>query len=288
VAIAQSILFLDDRLHSSVAGSSIAAVLSTADGNMHNVRDANLLTSWKPADSAGANEFIRADLGDTAQLGTAGDTAYCCVAYDPRSIDQTTIILQYDNTDNSSFAGATGAGTFTIPLNHVLPTCQWLSFTVPTPAKRHWRLMQRFADRGGTGRTIRIYSWALFAASGVLNLDTGHRKPGPAAGNYSQDALTGIAATPAGILSTNDFGYPVQQIDFGVPPTSSALWQQVRNGLGIGDVNNRALFVQFEGLRNEAQANFFLARAAGRDVQTARGKLERYAFSLQLETEAFV
>lgn len=288
MAIAKTILFLDDRLHSSVATSDIAAASSTAQGSRHNVRDANFLTYWKPNDSPGTDEIIRADFGDTAQLGAAAATAYMCLAYDPRSIDQSKIWLQYDTADSSTFSSPVSHGSFAIPTTHLYPTCQWISFTVPTPAKRHWRLVQTSADRGGGTRTIRLYYWAAFAISGVLNLDTDFEKPGPAPGRYGQTGLTGLAATPAGISTSNAFGAPVQSFDIGVSSASAALWEQVRNALATADVNGRAFFVQYEGLRNEALSNFYLCRSGSPSFDATRRPIERFDFSIPFVTEASI
>jgi hypothetical protein len=288
MAIAKTILFLEDQLHSSNAVSEIEAVSNTHKGNMHNVRDSNYLTYWKPLDDLVTNAHIRADFVAIDAISVDFETVYCCIAYDPRNVDQTDIILQYDSADNPSFAGATGAGTFTIDTTDEYPTCQWLSFTMPSPSKRYWRLMQRFAARSGAGRTIPIFYWGMYGPGHVLDLDTAGNKPGPGAGRHDFLGSGHGVAGPGGVLAVNDPGRSQQRFEITVTPANATIFEKLRDAILKGDVLGRSFFVQFEGLRNEAEANFQLCRIDAASWDTMRGKMGSYEITLPLLTEAFV
>jgi hypothetical protein len=287
VAIVKTMLFLEDQLHSSVDGAEIEAASNTHKGNMHNVRDANYLTFWKPLDDLVTNAAVRADFQDGTVIAQADETFYAAVAYDPRNTDQTTIIVQYDATDNPSFVGATSYGIFTVNSAH-LPTCQWMPLVMPNPAKRYWRLMQRVTDRSGAGRTIPIFYWAMMGPAHVVDLDTEGNKPGPGAGAHGFVGSAGISEGPAASAIANDVGYSRQRFDVTVRPANTTLFEKIRDGLKTGDLMNRAIFVQFEGLRNDAEPNFQLCRVDTPRLETARGLIEKYEITIPLITEAFV
>jgi hypothetical protein len=287
MAIVETILFLDDRLHATISTAEIEAVSSTHKGNMHNVRDANLLTYWKPNNDLVSNANIRADFTSGDNIATASQEMYMAVAYDPRNIDQTTIILQYDSADDPSFSGATGAATLVIDTTDQYPTCQWTSFSMPSPSKRYWRLMQRFADRSGAGRTIPIFYWGVYGPSDLTNLDTDGRKQGPGAGGHGFLGSAGVLHGPAGLANATSPGYPRQTFDVTLR-TDSSHFETIRDGLLTGDLMHRGFFVQYEGLRNEAQANFNLCRVNHARFEALRGYMTSYELTIPFVTEAFV
>jgi hypothetical protein len=102
----ETIAFLDDRFHSSVAAASIYAASSTANGyHADCVRETDWKTAWKPSEGS-SDQYLTLDLGSTTAIGTTGQTAYFCIAYDARGVDQNIISLRSDGTDDPA------AGTF--------------------------------------------------------------------------------------------------------------------------------------------------------------------------------
>ena len=289
MANAQTLLFLSNQLSSKISSAEIEAVAAgTESGNMHFIRDANFVTWWKPPNDLVNNHSIRADFQDGNLIGAAGETCYWGIAYDPRNIDQTTIILQYDSADNPSFSGATSYVIISSghSSGYQYPTCQWQPFVMPTPAKRYWRVQQRISDRAGSGRTIKLFYWAMCGPNHIVDIDAGSYGPG-----LSRSGLLGsgqMSVGPGSVMSFNNPSISQQTFDITVTPSNTSMFNKIRDGLYNGDLLERAFFVQYEGLRNEAETNFFLCRIDRSQWDALKNVDDTYEITLPLITEAFL
>jgi len=279
----EAYLFMDDQFHSSNTTAEVDGYTGSNENGWagENVREAEFGTGWKPANDT-SDHAIRLDFNNTTTLGAAGTTAYVAIAYDARLAEQTTIWLQYDSADSSGFAGATLAVAFTVDTTR--PLCQWSSFTVPTPAKRYWRLMERNADRGGGTRTIPIFNWAMYSAAGVYRIGTDYATDttGPGALNQVHQIQAVMGAT--NVRHTNMIARPQQEFEITFRPASLALWQDLRDAVYDLDGPKRAFYVRFAGLRNPVQ-EFFMVRMVNERVSTFHKQADQYDVTINLVTE---
>lgn len=282
---AQTILFLNDKMNPAVATTSIYGASSTAAGyNTENVRDADYATAWKPNDGT-ADEYIQADGGSATWLGVDAETVYCAVAYDARGVDQNTIDVWVDAADNPVGTFATLRTTFT--LNKTEPTVDYGSFTAGSGGRRYYRLKQLNAGRGGGTKTVKIYWFGLFRASGVYNIDTGYIADAPGQGEFVQAFNVGVMETAGGAIFTNRNASSFQSVDLTFQPATKTLWEVLRDQFHSISGPHRAFAFQYEGLRNAAKANFQIVRLHGMQWAARRNYRDVYDTTMRLRTEAW-
>lgn len=280
----EAILFMDDKFHSSNTTAEVDGYTGSNENGYagDNVREVEFGTAWKPADDS-SDHAIRLDFNNTTTLGTAGTTGYCCIAYDARVAEQNTILLQYDSADSSGFAGATTLSTFT--LNKARPSCQFASFTIPTPAKRYYRLLERNADRAGGTKTVKIFNWGMFAGAGGFRIGTDYGLDTTGPGDLDHVSDVQAILTEAQCRFTNRMGFPKQEVELSFRPASLALWEALRDKVYGLDGPRRAFYAQFDGLRNPAQQDFFMVRMVGERATGSRNDRDQYEVTVLLETE---
>jgi hypothetical protein len=286
---ADLIFFFNDRGHISQA-TSILTASNTAPGYaVNNARMADLGSAWKPPDSAATDEYLMFDGGVTTWLGsTPGDKVYTCVAYDARNAVQGLLSVQQDNADNPAGAFATNRASFT--LNKTEVSCQWATFPLSNPARRYYRLYQYAGSGGrsaGNTTTAKILYWAMFGAADVMEQSLDF--PANAEGPYTirQTDRVGMIRTAGAVPLSNIYARTGQRFTVGFRPGQDTLFAEITNQLFAVSGRARAIFIQKEGVRNPAQANFFLARLT-EDWTGSLSYRTNYEMSLEFETEAWV
>lgn len=288
---AQTILFFGDLLHHSNTGVTMTASATETGYAIANVRDTNLLTSWKAPDHASTAYTINIDGATTGWLGAAGDTAYIAVAYDSRNNEQDRFKLEYDTTDNPAFPVPTSVTTIDLTKNGSAVQCQYAAFTIPGTAKRYWRLTLDGAERSeAAGDNVpKIYSLSMFDKDTVFKLGTS-----PYAGDDAgRGAITpisraGLARTAVGSIASNKFAEYGLRFETNFQPASSTLWTAIRDQLASQGGPNRANYIQYEGLKNSAQSHFFMCRLGSNDYSGRREYIDDYESGLVWETEPWL
>lgn len=256
----ETILFIDNLVDESIAASSIVSASATDDGyHRDNVRRTDFGTAWKAMDSFTANSEIVLDLGSISALGASGATAYFVVAYDPRGSNQANVHLQVNTNDDADFTDEVGVLSMAIP-DFTEPTSNWASFTVPTPAKRFYRIKQAFADGD---KRLRIFAWGMYAAAGVTRVGVDYVSDTTGPGAFRQRARISSIEALGGQGYVNRVARPQQEVEMRFDPGSAALWEAVRDKLHGLDGSARAVFAQFDGLRNPAKPDFGMLRMTG-------------------------
>lgn len=285
-------LFFGDRCHSSVTATVITASGTATGYSVDNVRDTNLMTAWKAADSTTVDVWLKADGGSTTWIGAAGDTAFVALAYDARNNEQDTLKLEYGTVDDGAFAAVTVAATFTLTKNGSGVQCTYSSFTIPGTAKRYWRLIGYGNERTeAAGDNVpKIYSWAMYDKDTVFRLGAAspYTADDSGRGSISPITRTGVARTAAGALATNRYAQYGMAFETTFQPASATLWEGIRDQLGDQGGPNRANFVQHEGLRNGDVADFFLCRVQSDEYRSARDYVDIYESGLTWETEPWL
>jgi len=279
---AQTIFFSWDRFHASGANPSVHSVSTTANGfNKENVRDTSWLGAWKPADSTN-DEYLQIDGGSAGWLGTTGgDIITVAIAYDARGCDQTTIKIATDAADAAGGAFVQLKGTFT--LNTAGPTVDYITISLAASGKRYYRVYQYNADRGGLTKTVPIYAIAIFTAAEVHILDTEYLSDAPGPGDYTPGAIVGVGETAGGMWQTNLNGPAYQEFDVNLDRATSTLWNVLLyQWMTWSRGPSRAVWLQYEGIVNNALANFGMVYMTG--FQTTRPLKDQYSTRLRFRT----
>lgn len=285
-----TIVAFQNLLHFSTTAAVTAS--NTAIGYaVRHARDPNFLTAWKPPDSETVDEYLMVDGGTTTWLGAATETAWLGIAYDARLADQTKILLRYDTADSSSGSFSNTLITHTVDKTSV--GVAFVSFAIPSTAKRYYRLVQLNTDGRGSGsaktRTIKINAWALF------DKDTVYQVSAP---QFTSDAIgphrwsildrVGIERTGIGGFVSNAVGASGQGFQVTFDPASKSLWETFRDELMKQRGAHRANFMQHEGLRNPAQSNAFLCRVVSGEWNATKEQPDQYHnVAIPFETEGW-
>lgn len=283
VATAETILMLGDLLHYSDTARSINGVSSTANGyNKDYVRDTSWGGAWKPSDGT-SDEYIMCDGADTSWVGAFGEQATLAIAYDARGCDQNTIVLRQDTADSP-------VGTFTtirstITVNKTAPTVDFVQFLVSSGGRRYYRLLQGNADRGGGTKTIPIYAWAMFHASGVYSIDSEYTADAPSEGAYEQVSQAGMFQSVGGLHASNKNGRTYYEFDVNFARASVGLWTMIRDKLDDIGGPARCFWMQYEGLKNAAKSHFQMVRQARPRWGSTRPYVDLYDTSVRFQTE---
>lgn len=286
-----TILFFGDLLHNSNSGVLVTASATDTGYSVDNVRDTNLLTSWKAPDHASTSYTLNVDGVTTTWIGAAGETAYVAVAYDARNNEQDTFKLEYGAVDDGAFATPTSAATLTLTKNGSGVQCQYASFTIPATAKRYWRLTLDGAQRTeAAGDNVpKIYAFSMFDKDSVYTLGTSPNAADTAgAGRISPISRVGVARTAVGSIATNKFAEYGMAFETTFQPASITFWEAVRGHHASQAGPHRANFVQYEGLLNTAQDDFFLCRMTSNEFPTMRSYVDQYESGLAWETEPWL
>lgn len=280
MAIADLTLFWNDRLHISQTVPVLSAS-STAPGYaIDNVREPELYKGWLPNDGT-SDEYLQVDGGSTTWVGAAGTKLYVCIAYDGRNRDQQEIRLQYDTADNPAFSSIFSSGIFAT-LGGL--QCDWGSITIPTPAKRYYRLAQPNANRAGGNKCAKILAWAMFSEADIDILSTGFVGNAEAPYRISSVHRLGMIETAGALPLVNRNAATGQRFGVEFNPASESAWSGIRDRLHANFGPARNIFVQKEGLLNSVKQNFFLCMV--RDMETSAAAIfgKQYETSLLFET----
>lgn len=284
---AETILFLDDRLHAWNVAASIYGVSSTAAGfHAEAVRDVDYLNGWKPNDGS-ADEYVQVDGGAVDWLGTTGGgTIFLVVAYDARGADQNTVTLTQDTADNPAGAFLTLLATLT--LNKTGPTCDYVTFSLSSGGRRYYRLNQIVADRGGGTKTATILSWGMYKATGVLNLDTGYSGVWVSPGRSDLEDEVGTVHSPGGFVHSQAAARMRNSFELRIRRARRKLWVDLVDRIHVAGAGSRAVFVQYEGLKNHARDDFQMARIPDMKWTARRPLVDDFEISIPFRTEAHV
>lgn len=263
---------------------------STANGYaIDNCREDNLGSAWKP-NTGTSDEWLKLQLSTTTRLGAVGQTAYFCISYDARGMDQTTIIVQYDTSDNTSFAGATGVLTFSLNTALTAGVCHdYGSFTIPSAAGHSptfYRLMQRNADRGGGTKTVPILYFGMYKRTDVMVYPTDF--PQDSVGRYRVSDLynVGVVRTTGGIPAANEFAKTSQRVDMDFDKSTATFrdaWR-LANDLDSYEAPLQAIYIQAQGLYNIPKPNFSLCRQT--TLQSVADITQKDVFDLSMSYES--
>jgi hypothetical protein len=161
------------------------------------------------------------------------------------------------------------------------------SFPISSPGKRYYRIVQYNSNRGGGTKTCRIFSVALFADSGVHQVGvTDSNVTGP--GALQQSANNGYMQTLSGLTATNRNGSSVQSVDLSMMPFTKASWEIFRDRFFALRGPDRAIYLQFEGLRNFARESFQMVRLNGTRWGGPRRVRDEIDTTIPFRTEAWV
>lgn len=279
------IFFWNDRLHSSQA-TPILSASSTAGGYAPEfVREAELERAWKPNDSASTDEWLKVDGGSTTWLGNGSATAYFAVAYDARGSNQTIFRLQTGTTDDGAFAAPNDATTHTLNTSKV--TCWYTSFSIPSTAKRWYRLLQKGTDRSGGNVTAKILGWSLFQAGDITSFVRDF--PGHSESAYPLNSViraSRMQRAGAGITA-NKFAAPGYDFTISVHPANDTLFTTIRDQFDAIGGWQRAIYVLKTGIPNAALADFFMCRLA-QDWSSSRKYLNQSDMLIPMTTEPWL
>lgn len=277
---ATTILMINDKLHLSVSASSILSSTSTQAGyHQDNVRDTNFANAWKPVDGASDQQIV-CDGGSSGWI--AAGAFYVAIAYDARGCDQNTILLQQDSLDNPAFSNTvTTKATFTLDKRG--PTVDYVA-VLSNSNKRYYRLMQANSARGGGTKTVPIYAWAMIDPTNIEDL-TNYPADAIGPGNIDMSSKVAFMWTAGGIPYTNRFGSVDQEFDLVFPRASAGLYADLRDALFGLNNNNRAFWMQLEGLRNYATPNFQMVRLRSSKWGGVRPYVDQYETLIPMMTE---
>lgn len=279
----ETIFFLDDKMHAWNASVFIDSASSTAAGySIEAVRDTTFSSGWKPNDGT-SDEYVMVDGAAAGWLGTSG-TVYVAVAYDARGADQGALALTVSSADTPVGTFSTVVANFG-PLSPSYPSVEWTSFTVPGSGKRYYRLYQPNANRGGGTKTAIIHSWAMFKATGILNVDAGY-----AGGNVSPhktDLIDEVRRidVPGGFIHAQAVSRVRNDLEVHIRRASKALWTDLVDRIHLAGAGARAFYLQYEGLRNPVQANFGMVRLAGMRWMSQRPLPDTFEVSIPVTAE---
>ena len=285
---ASPILFMDDRSHLSVT-ATVRTASSTASGYaISNSREADLVKAHKHVDGT-ADEYLMDDGGSTTWLGATGATMWLLLAFDPRGADQAAFRIRTDAADNPAGTFATPQGTIFIDVGKAGVICEMLQLSVPSPAKRYWRLIQLNADRSAATKCAKVLYWAMAEEAGTIRVDgVGYLQDSQAEYSIRQMDRQGIVRTTAGNIFTNRYAAPGQAFELSLGPATLTLWQALRDKFRANGGVGRAIFCQFEGLANpgvSSSSNFFLCRRTAEQWSSSLEFADNYNAKIEFETE---
>jgi hypothetical protein len=275
---------LDDQMHSTKTGVSFYAVSSTEYGySAENVRDTNMTNAWKPANGT-ADEYLTLDGGSAGWLGSvAGTVITVALAYDASGADQTLVRVLTDTADSPTGGFTQIKATFTV--NAGGRTSDYVTLTIPTGGKRYYRLAQTNADRGGGTKTAKIFAWSMFRPADLFNLETDYTSDHPGPGRYTQFDTVALMKLMGGGIATNREASGGQEFEVFFDEATKELWERLRDWHFYIGGSLRAFFVQYEGLRNYAKANFSMVRFADESWSSTRRLMDQYGTPIRLRTE---
>lgn len=289
---ADLIIFWNDRLNILNTAVTLTASSTQSGYSINNVRYADLVLPWKGNDSTTTDEWLKSDGTTTGWLGTAADTAFSIIAYDNRNAHQDTVKLQYDTADNTSFSSPSTLATWTVGTpNNTEVTMEWKQFTIPTPAKRYYRIVEFGNERTEAAGTVttKVFAWGMFNATDVLRLSVDYSKEGESPYDISTNFRYGTVATAGGVQIFNKVAQPAQTFSVVFRPGTDTFWATaIKNRLRSLEGPARAFFIQKEGINNLALSNFFLCRLVGLDFNSSRPYQDQYMFEMKFVTEPWI
>jgi len=249
----EPILFFDDLMHASKSGISLTVSSTKVGYNKDNVRDTNLATAWAPADSA-IDEWIECDHTPDTLFGGNSENVWHALAYDARGVNQA--LLKVQSFDGTSWADA---------LSHTLEKtgvgCFYGEVVGGNPAYTKWRLMQASADRSGGNVMAKVFSWAIFDKDRVYRVGVSpYAAEGHGPHSMTNFYRVGSVETSGGHMATNKYGESGQEFELTFRPAAYSFWKDLRDRFHEYAGANRAIYIRKDGLRNPAQADFFLCR----------------------------
>lgn len=280
---ADTVLFWNNKLHSSQLTRVITASSIASGFALENAREADLVSAWKPNDSASTDEWLKADGAATNFLGTGPALAFVAVAYDARNSNQNVLTLQTDNADTGAFAATTPVWAHTMD-----KTAMGMAFTsFASPNKRWYRLAQLGTDRSAGNVTAKIFYWAMFAVTDITQVSTDF--PGDSESTYGMRPIFRVSReeTVADVSMLNQYAAHGMDFDVSLDPISDAMWALIRDQLYSIGGPLTAIFLQKEGIKNPAQANFSLCRMVDQKWSSERRFLGTYhGIKIPFVTEA--
>lgn len=272
-------LFLDDKMHSWKEGPSISAASTTAEGDKENVRDTTFGNYWKPAKSS--SEYVEVSGASQGWLGTTGGaTIYCAIAYDARDSDISGISLVRETSEGSGVWTST-AIIFT--LNKTAPTCDLGTFPLSSGGRTKYRLYQT----GGSAAMAKIHAWSFFTAFVTVKPDPGASRNAftPHPSNWAANA--GLVYSPGGFPFTGRTA--AMQQDFHLNSRriqTKAVWAALVDAVRDAGATARNFYLQFDGIKNVAKADFAMVRLAGARWSAGRPGMDNFDVTIPMLTEA--
>jgi hypothetical protein len=285
------IFFNRNKIHISNTTASLTASSTASGYAIDNAREDSLSSGWKPSNSS-SDEWLKVDFGNTTSMGPQGFTAYCCVSYDARGADQSTIHLQYDSADSSSFSSPVDLDHFTLfklsfqGVNH-----DYFAFTVPTAAKRYYRLIQKNADRGGGTKTATILYWGMFSRANSLVFPTDFPKDTLGRYRITNQFRCGVARTAGDVPVINEYAKIGTTIAMEWDHSTESFWNTLRTAWvtnSDAEAPLQAVYLQAQGLYNLALANFSLVRFTSPNWSAVLDLNDLYTITLEFETEPWL
>lgn len=284
------LMLINGRLHLSVPTTVITASSTQPGYAIDNAREVDLVQAWKGPDSTTNDEYLQADGGSIGFLGAQGATAWAALSYDTRSLDQDVINLNTDAADDPAMPTQSTRAAWTLNKTANAMTCELKTFVITTPAKRYYRLYQPGGARSETTgtRTARVMNWDLYSAADIISVPLINPGNSEAAYAISQIGRVASMRTVAGFPRTNRWAKVGYEFEINFGPASDTLWQSVRDQFDAIGGNHRAIYVAKEGLKNAAQANFFMCRLASPDWDASLRYRGNYDVRLRFETEVWI
>lgn len=280
------LMLINGRLHLSVPTTVITASSTQPGYAIDYAREVDLVSAWKPNDTAG-DEYLQADGGSIGFLGTQGAFAWAAASYDGRVANQNAFNIMSNANDDAGWTGA--QNTLWGPtLDKTRTSCMFQAFTIPTPAKRFYRLSQLAINRSGGNAMARVMNWDLYSAADKISVPVDYPGNSEAAYTISQIGRVASMRTVAGFPRTNRWAKVGYEFEINFGPASDTLWQSVRDQFDAIGGNHRAIYVAKEGLKNAAQANFFMCRLASPDWDASLRYRGNYDVRLRFETEVWI
>jgi len=283
-----------NKVHISRTATVLTASSTDVGYAIDNSREDGLGAGWKPINGT-SDQWLQADLGDTTQLGSAAGAAYFAVAYDARGCDQTKFTLQYDSADNPAFSSPVDVNNLTLQTASTsLVNCDLLSFSVPTPAKRYYRIMQKNSDRGGGTKVATILYWGLFPRSTCIFFGIGQDFTSDTISQYkiSDIEQSGVARTAGNVPLLNQYAKRATSVQLTFDHATQAFWDRWRSDWDTNsnaETPQQAVFCTLQGLYNIARPGFFLCRMASLEYQGVIENKDLYnQLTFTFESEPYV
>ena len=284
------ILFWDDRNHITSGVGAMTPDGTAAGAHADHVREADFSRYWSPL-GVGGDHWIRVDGQTRTWLGTVGQTAAFCIAYDARGSNQDIIRLQYDSTDNSAFPVPTNAASFTLDKSRV--SCDYAAIVLPdndsvgTNPPRYWRLFMDDADRSGGNVMPKIYCWGAFMRTGYTVVSADYVSDAQGIHEYQDFYRISVGRTVGDVAFTAKYGAPGTIVSYTFGPGTEALWTKIRTSFRNNDGPHRAMFAQLTGPLNTPIDGFYMVRLRNM-IAASRDYGENVGFRIEFETLAWL